>query len=984
MKINTICFILLFFFMISAVNAADNNNETLESINQIDTNVHVDKVHEDALQAKSDTNEVISKSVESENTFSAIKNKTTSSATEKTTLSSKAKVTMKAPDVKMYYKDGSKFKVTLKDSSKKVIKNKKIKITINGATYTKTTDKKGIATLSLTLKSGTYKVVSTFEGTSSYAKQSVKSTVTIKSTIKCSDFSKYYKNTAKYSSKFYDQKGKLLKNTAIKFKLNSKSYSVKTDKYGVGKLAIDLKPGKYSISSINSKTSETVTKTVTIKSIIETKDLTMKEKDGSKFSVKILNSYGKVSPNKKVTLKVNGKTYTPKTNKNGIATQVIDLSAGKYTITTEYNGLKNTNKIIVNKAATKTQEKEIKKTDFIHSIIIPSYVNVTVPYAFQSSAHTVKAGPNGTVKMPKVEVFTVEAASKVYTLGTGKNTVTSSIPMDEKSYLIPFSGATMTSSANRADLKDPGIIITKKSEYTQIDFQGITSDNIELFGVFCSKSDENSETFTYVLNNDIPARVTVQTESYNEGGVKYNLNKLYPDIDTYYGYNEVLKKVTDPVVFTNTGQPVVYNYFTRYIIGYPSKEDIMTKFTVNGVEELEKQETISYGLAENYRESVGFEVMQSYCIINEKITDQSVEKWLSKSSDYLNRFGRMNIYGMFMAGLETCWLADKIANDYSKDFNVTWNRDKTTTILGGINLETTYLHVLNADMGMNVTGNSKNVGLFKLANSINLPNIEEYALEPIANRYSVNTTNSLNNVFTSAKNNNFSIVQFNELLYVFNNNDSAIILNTTSGVCNVILNRNNIVYKGSQISTTSDCCGISRLPNDIIKGIQNSMKFIAPGIYLLSDHFKKIHPLSTMAYNVAKYVLSSTLTGTAALANGLLSTMVLIQTTGTTYRDKMIDEKDWHAVMDKVTFTRPGYLQSKKVYNIPNNKGGTDYIEVEINDDLSLDRTTAKYISEGKTKQLTKEETYQYFCEDYWTPFSMPTKYWDKSWKSGQ
>ena len=56
-------------------------------------------------------------------------------------------------------------------------------------------------------------------------------------------------------------------------------------------------------------------------------------------------------------------------------------------------------------------------------------------------------------------------------------------------------------------------------------------------------------------------------------------------------------------------------------------------------------------------------------------------------------------------------------------------------------------------------------------------------------------------------------------------------------------------------------------------------------------------------------------------------------------------------------------------------------IEVKINDDLSLDRNNVKYISQGKTKQLTREETYQYFCEDTWTPFSVPTKYWDKSWK---
>jgi hypothetical protein len=128
--------------------------------------------------------------------------------------------------------------------------------------------------------------------------------------------------------------------------------------------------------------------------------------------------------------------------------------------------------------------------------------------------------------------------------------------------------------------------------------------------------------------------------------------------------------------------------------------------------------------------------------------------------------------------------------------------------------------------------------------------------------------------------------------------------------------------------------------------------------------------------------LKSALSGAATAANTLVSTMVFVQATGSAARERMIDEKDWHGVMDTVTFTRPGYLQSKKVYNIPNSNGGMDYIEVKINDDLTLDRTSAKYISNGNTRQLSKDETYKYFCEDYWTPFSMPTKYWDKSWKT--
>jgi hypothetical protein len=340
----------------------------------------------------------------------------------------------------------------------------------------------------------------------------------------------------------------------------------------------------------------------------------------------------------------------------------------------------------------------------------------------------------------------------------------------------------------------------------------------------------------------------------------------------------------------------------------------------------------------------------------------------------------MNVYAMFLAGLETAWLADEIADQYAKEFNVKWSREKTTTILGGINLDDTYLHILNADMGMKVTGNRDSSDMFRMMNSLQLPNIEEYALKPVAERFSDNTSNSLENVLSSALG-NFSMAQLGEMLYVFDNAESAIALNTTDGVCSVILSNGNGVYKGSRVSTSCDCCSVGTIPTDIINGITTLLKIAAPGAYLLSDHLKKIHPLTTMAYNVAKFLLGPSLVGVSGAANGILSTMVFIQATGTTFREKMIEEKDWHNVMDKVTFTRPGYLQSKKIYNIPNKNGGSDYIEVKINNDMSLNRTGVKYISNGKTKELTEEETYRYFCEDYWTPFSMPMKYWDSSWK---
>lgn len=946
-KINTICFIFLFVFLISAVSASDFENGTLKAIKQPDSNQELSKV-----------NNV----------------KTDSLGAEQTP----EKVYLTAPDVKMHYKDGSIFKVTLKDKSKKAISNVKVKIAINGVTYSKVTDKKGTASINLNLKSGIYNVLTTFEGTSKYSKQSAKSTVTIKSTIKCSDFTKYYKNTASYFATFYDQKGKLLKNTAAKVKLNGKTYSIKTNAKGVGKLAIDLKPGQYSISVTNPKTTETITKTVNIKSLIETNDLTVNESQTAKFNVKILNSYGKASPNKKVTITVNGETYTKTTDKSGIATLNLNLDAGKYTITTEYSGLKSINTITVNKL--------IKTSKFLHTILIPDYVNVTAPYVFKNSQYSLKTGSNGIIKMPKNEVFTVEIGNEIYLFSTSKIGGIDSTVIGYNNYLIPLDGSGIKSNVNRNNLKDNGIVISKKDGFTQIDYQSNTSDNVELFGVYADKYLTNSETITYMQNDQITAKINFQTYSFDETGLKYSLAKYYQksmnDFNTK-SYDEITNHNAASIRFANSNIPVEFTYYGKSIAGYVSKEDLITQFTVNGKQELEKTETISYGLDMKYRRSLGFEFLQSYSIINEKITADTLQNWVSMNSKYLSRFGVMNVYGMHLASLQTAWMADELADSYSDEFEVTWKRDNGVTILGGINLENTYLNILDADMGMKVSGNERNAMLFRLINSLNLPNLEDYSLSQVAWRFMDNTTNSQDNILNAILKNKFSMAQLGETIYIFSEDGtkSAIILNSTSGVAKVILNQNNTVYKGSLIATSGDCCSVGIIPKDIISGIRNLLNSINDGINGLSDILDNLHPLSVMAYYGIKLVLEKTLQGASSACLGLFSAMAVIQNAGTIFRDNMVNQNDWHQLMDSVAFTRPGYLQGKKVYNIPNDEGGYDYIEVKINGDLSLDRDNAVYISNGNVRKLTRQETYDYFSDEYWTPISMPTQYWDDSWK---
>ena len=963
-KLNTICFIFLLFLLVGVASAAEMDNETLKQ--------SIEQPEDELCRMAPDNHSEVKASSENMEKLEASQN------AHAVTAAGKMNVKISAPDVKMHYKDGSKFTVTLKDEKNKVMKRALLKITIDGKTYKKRTNSKGKASISLNLKSGKYTVTTTFDETTKYHKQSATSTVTIKSTIHAKDFSKYYKNKAQYSATFYKKNGKLLKKTRIKFKWNGKTKSVKTSTKGVAKLAIDWIPGTYSISMVNPKTSETVTKTITINPLIETSDLTMKEKDGSKFTVKVLNSYGRGSANKMVTLNVDGKTFTLKSNSNGIASQEIDLPAGKYSITTEYNGFVKTNHITVTPS--------INQASFSHITMIPDYVNVTVPYAFHNSAYTLKTGNDGIIKLPKKDVFAIHISeTKHYLFSTDSQPGLDANVIGYKTYLVPFDGSELKSDYNRNNLKGDGVLISKANDYTQIEFRSTTQCDADMFGMTMDKHQEDIEIITYLQNDLIKARILFFTGSYDEVGLRSNLGKLYGKNTyeiNYNSYDQLTGNNAESIRFTNTGESVRYDNSRSSIMPSISKEDIKTKLIVNGVEELEKSESISYGHSDLYNVIRGFEVLQSYAIINEKVTYATMEKWLNVNSGYLSRIGIMNVYGMFLAGLETAWLADEIADKYAKELSVKWNRERTATIMGGINLEDTYLHILNADMGMNVAGNSQNSAMFRLMNSFYLPNIESYALNPVAERYSDNLTNSLDNLYKSVENNKFSIAQIGEMFYILSEDESnaAVVINSTSGISNVITIDDDFAYKGSLVPTTHDCCSVGTTPVDIINGIRDTYEKIKKsGENIIDDIIDKIHPLTVAAYMVSNLVAGiagKVVTGSLTLGlASTIGTMMGIHGAGNYIKNKFVDKKDWHWAYEHIAFTRNGYMQSKKFFNIPKDDGTYDYIEVTINSDGSLNRGDALYVGDGYTRKLTKSETYNYFTEEKWTACNIPRKY---------
>ncbi|SEK54225.1 Putative glycosyl hydrolase domain-containing protein [Methanobrevibacter gottschalkii] len=254
-----------------------------------------------------------------------------------------------------YLKD-SNFTVSLKDENNEVIVNKTVYFTIDdGLVINTTTDGKGSAKLLLNISKGTHTVKYIFNETGfTPFKSSTKVLVitTSNSKIKASAYKSYigfkkhysyakhisFKNTYKIT---LTADGIPLSNRIVKFTINGKSYSKKTDSKGVASLPIGLKAGKYPIkfSYAGEKNIKKVSGSSIVyvikgmpKKIIKANSLTYKNKVSAPFKIKLVNGRGNILKNKKVTFTLDGRTYTKYTDNNGIATIYLKLSWGTHSL----------------------------------------------------------------------------------------------------------------------------------------------------------------------------------------------------------------------------------------------------------------------------------------------------------------------------------------------------------------------------------------------------------------------------------------------------------------------------------------------------------------------------------------------------------------------------------------------------------------------------------------------------------------------------
>ena len=258
-------------------------------------------------------------------------------------------VDLAAPEMEMYYKNGSKFIASL-TSNGIGIANESVIITINGVMYTRKTNENGTIEMNIELNSGEYPVVVYYQGSYMYDPAKINSKITVLSTVSGADVTKVFKNDTQYYATFVNGQGNPLANgTEVKFNINGVFYERKTDENGTAQLDINLPQGKYIITAINPVNGEMHANNITVlPRIVENNDITKYFKNGTQYTVKLIGDDGNpVGAGENATFNINGRFYTRTTDENGVAQLNINLPPSDYIVTADYKGCKVSNKIKV-------------------------------------------------------------------------------------------------------------------------------------------------------------------------------------------------------------------------------------------------------------------------------------------------------------------------------------------------------------------------------------------------------------------------------------------------------------------------------------------------------------------------------------------------------------------------------------------------------------------------------------------------------------
>ena len=183
-------------------------------------------------------------------------------------------------------------------------------------------------------------------------------------TIDASDLTRGYASSYDFKATFYDKNGNVLKNSEVNFIINGNDNFVKTDEYGIARLANKLSVGTYTVEINNYATGEVLIRNITIVNRISgNKNINVDYSYSTNYKIRLYADNGQVvGAGELVTITLNNVKYTVRTDKDGYATLKINgLLPKTYTVTAEYKGVKVSNKVVV-KQVLKAKNTKFKKS----------------------------------------------------------------------------------------------------------------------------------------------------------------------------------------------------------------------------------------------------------------------------------------------------------------------------------------------------------------------------------------------------------------------------------------------------------------------------------------------------------------------------------------------------------------------------------------------------------------------------------------------
>ena len=302
-------------------------------------------------QVKVSTNGLVPNIYDVVVSFAGNENYTESANTTKVAVD-KGSTKLSAANVTAVYNVDKDLVVTLTDANGNALSGFDVSVDFNSV-RTLTTDGNGQVKVSISgLAPNTYNVTVAFAGNENYTESNTTTTVVINkdsTKLAASAVATVYNVNKNLVVTLKDSQGRALNGVTVSVNINgAKTYTTKNGqvKIAVGSLAPKTYTAKISFAGNDNYNATSANVKVTVKKA--TPKLTAKAKTfkksvkTKKYSITLKTNQNKVMKNTKLTLKVNGKTYSATTNAKGQATFKITklTKKGKFTAVVKFAGNK--------------------------------------------------------------------------------------------------------------------------------------------------------------------------------------------------------------------------------------------------------------------------------------------------------------------------------------------------------------------------------------------------------------------------------------------------------------------------------------------------------------------------------------------------------------------------------------------------------------------------------------------------------------------